>query len=146
MELFDKLRDKVGFIRGSPLVRKIMEATSNEPWGASSTLKEEIAKEKPYGEWVKEQRTTLTTDGADGAYLPAPEEPAEGEVEGHDRSQSRPVAPLNLTNAQIRLDSLLRQLPIVRRIPSDRWRFLPFLHVDLVQIDRWRFHPCGCQH
>lgn len=31
-------------------------------------IKEEIATEKPYGEWVKEKRVTLESDGADGAY------------------------------------------------------------------------------
>lgn len=43
MDLLNSVRNKVDLLRGTELEKKVKEATSNEKWGASSTLKKEIA-------------------------------------------------------------------------------------------------------
>lgn len=44
-------------------------------------IKEEIAKEKPYGEWVKEQRVALASDSPAGAFLDDAQESGESTLQ-----------------------------------------------------------------
>ena len=87
MNLLNSVRNKVDLLRGTDLEKKVKEATSNENWGAPSTLMYEIAQATyDYAGYREVVPLLFKRLGEDGRLVHV----QHGELHAHGRGEARP--------------------------------------------------------